>query len=47
MDSLFQLSLLAAFIVLKKQVPEIFRRSDYKEKTDVFMDVLSYSWPLI
>ncbi|MEK6844006.1 MAG: flippase [Nanoarchaeota archaeon] len=37
---------LTAVFVLKKQVPEIFKKSDYKGK-NLFRNVLSYSWPLI
>lgn len=39
-------AVLAAFVILKKQAPEIFIKKAYKG-ADVFKDVLTYSWPLI
>ncbi len=37
----------SAVIILKKQVPSIFVRKKHKDKTGIFKEVLSYSWPLI
>lgn len=38
---------IVALIVLKKQVPGIFAKKEYRGKKNIFKEVLSYSWPLI
>ncbi len=38
---------LTAIIVTKRKIPQIFSKPKYDDKSSLFKEVLSYSWPLI